>query len=343
MMSAWLIRNPDPKLDAESQQLRQATYLQRLKETALNWPEAQQSFQAIDLLEIQRLSSGELVSLLEFWKEFLHRASSGNTQGIERRALGRLLLVRLVTQEDWLERPLQESPLLSKLSTELQEALLQRATSKSETSPDQEIRPEALSAWFDSLKPDRRWANPSSIETISFEESDLVGRLADSWNRCEDAWQTGRLTPTQLSELEQLRELLMQRLGSRVVIAGGRLDRFIDLVRLELGSSDSELLKRGLEARIAKDPKSLWWVYRSARTMQRTKGLNEKSLGWYRQMASGVTAGSEPWLEARARTIQVLEAAGEQTKARELSELVLASYPNVSVQWKSRLMGSASR
>lgn len=343
MMSAWLIRNPDPKLDAESQQLRQATYLQRLKETALNWPEAQQSLQAIDLLEIQGLSSGELASLLEFWKEFLQRASSGNTQGIERRALGRLLLVRLVTQEDWLERPLQENPLLSKLSTELQEALLQRATSKSEKSPDQGIRPEALSAWFDSLKPDRRWAKPSSIETISFEESDLLGRLADSWNRCEDAWQTGRLTPTQLSELEQLRESLTQRLGSRVVIAGGRLDRFIDLVRLELGSSDSELLKRGLEARIAKDPKSLWWVYRSARTMQRTKGLNEKSLGWYRQMASGVTAGSEPWLEARARTIQVLEATGEQTKARELSELVLASYPNVPVLWKSRLMGSASR
>ncbi|MFM8400955.1 MAG: hypothetical protein ACKOAH_24275, partial [Pirellula sp.] len=64
------------------------------------------------------------------------------------------------------------------------------------------------------------------------------------------------------------------------------------------------MLKRALEARVAKEPKSLWWVYRSARTMQRSKGLSETALGLYRQMATGVQAGSEAWFEARARTVQ---------------------------------------
>jgi hypothetical protein len=56
-----------------------------------------------------------------------------------------------------------------------------------------------------------------------------------------------------------------------------------------------------------------------------------------------VQAGSEPWFEARARIVQVLEAIGESTKAREMRDLVLASYPSLSPEWKSRLMGSSSR
>ncbi|MFM8400956.1 MAG: hypothetical protein ACKOAH_24280, partial [Pirellula sp.] len=74
--------------------------------------------------------------------------------------------------------------------------------------------------------------------------------------------------------------------------------------------------------------------------MQQATGLSETALGLYRQMATGVQAGSEAWFEARARTVQVLEAMGEMAKAKELRELVLASYPSLSPEWKSRLTGS---
>jgi hypothetical protein len=70
--------------------------------------------------------------------------------------------------------------------------------------------------------------------------------------------------------------------------------------------------------------------------MQQTSQLREVSLGWYRQMASGVVAGTEPWLEARARSVEVLRAIGQESKAVELGQLVLASYPNLSEEWKKR-------
>lgn len=339
MMSAWLIRNPDPKLDAESEQLRQGTYLQRLKETALNWPESQQSFQAIDLLEIQWLTSGDYASCLEFWKEFIQKASIASSLSIESRALARLLFVRLVTQEDWLERPAQDGPLLAKAIMEFQDAMLHRVTSTSLQSTDPSIRPEILSAWFESIKAERRWANAEFKDLFVVQEGDLVGRLADKWNRCQNAWQKGSVTPMELAELEQSQGALAARLGAGVVLAEGRLDRFIELVRIELGSSSSDMLKKALEGRIAKEPKSLWWVYRSARTMQRIKGLSESALGWYRQMAMGVVAGSEPWFEARSRSVQVLESMGQTAKARELRDLVFASFPGISAEWKNRLMG----
>lgn len=343
MMSAWLIRKPDPKLDAESEQLRQATYWQRLKETALNWPESSQSLEAIDLLEAAWLSSGDYANCLNFWKEFIQIASTGTSQTIESRALARLLLVRLLTQEDWLEKPVQDGPLLAKSVLEFQDAMLQRVTSTSVDSENQQIRPELLSAWFESIKPDRRWSNLELKKVLSVQEGDLVGRLADAWNRCEEAWQKGSVTQSQLAELEQVQKTLAGKLGVGSVLARGRLDRFLELVRIELGSGDPQVLKRALEARVAKEPKSLWWVYRSARTMQRSKGLSETALGLYRQMATGVQAGSEAWFEARARTVQVLEAMGEMAKAKELRELVLASYPSLSPEWKSRLTGSSSR
>jgi hypothetical protein len=70
--------------------------------------------------------------------------------------------------------------------------------------------------------------------------------------------------------------------------------------------------------------------------MQATSQLREVSLGWYRQMAAGVAAGTEPWLEARARSIEILRALGQESKAVELGQLVLASYPNLSDEWKKR-------
>jgi hypothetical protein len=116
-----------------------------------------------------------------------------------------------------------------------------------------------------------------------------------------------------------------------------RLDRFVDLAQIEMQAMDSGQLKRDLQERIAKEPKSLWWVYRSARTMQRTDGLSEDSLGWYRQMANGVKPGSEPWLEARARSIQGLESLGDSVKAKQLRDLVVAFFPDLPSKWQSRL------
>jgi hypothetical protein len=171
-----------------------------------------------------------------------------------------------------------------------------------------------------------------------------MSQIVEVWNRSEGSWHQGGLGAEDAQDIEQL-EQLRKRLGeSTDGVPGGfqvRLDRYLEFGRLVLPKADQinadpMMLRQALEARISKEPRSLWWVYRSARAMQQTSQLREVSLGWYRQMASGVVAGTEPWLEARARSVEVLRAIGQESKAVELGQLVLASYPNLSEEWKKR-------
>jgi hypothetical protein len=200
-------------------------------------------------------------------------------------------------------------------------------------------------------KPQRRWSLDPVPGLESPTPSDLISQIAEVWNRCEGRWQQGGQqgglraedaeAAKDIDQLEQLRKQLGELADG---VSGGfqvRLDRFLEFGRMILPPGDRVLsdpakLRQELEARISKEPKSLWWVYRSARAMQATSQLREVALGWYRQMAVGVAPGTEPWLEARARSIEILRALGQESKAVELGQLVLASYPNLSDEWKKR-------
>ena len=136
----------------------------------------------------------------------------------------------------------------------------------------------------------------------------------------------------------------------------GRLDRAIELYSLSTmlypsdeaknsasGSeqqSGEQQSRERLDAAVAAHPKSLWWLYRIARTEQSSKSLWNDALGKYRQMAAGVPDGSEPWLEARARTVCLLRSQGETQKADQLKDLVFATYPKSDAEWKKRFEGS---
>jgi len=70
--------------------------------------------------------------------------------------------------------------------------------------------------------------------------------------------------------------------------------------------------------------------------MQSFTEYQQNAIGLYRQMASGLPAGSQPWLEARARTAQTLRALGKVTEADQLRDLVLATYPAAETPWRNR-------
>jgi hypothetical protein len=327
MMSAWLIRKSDTSLDPEARLLQQKIFLQRLRETALLWPTSPSAQKASEMLDIQWLTSGQYIACLEFWKEYLAKDPQ-----VSELALRRWLLVALVTQDDWLEKPSQDPQGVGKAALELKVALLDAQQ------PAQRM---ALETWMDTIKPQRRW----SVDPVAILQrpapSDSISQIAEAWNRCEARWQQGTGRAEDIEELEQLRKKLGEFPDG---VSSGfqvRLGRFLEFGRLVLPAgdrteTDEAKLRQKLEARISKEPKSLWWVYRSARAMQRTSQLREVSLGWYRQMASGVAAGTEPWFEARARSVEVLRAVGQESKAVELGQLVLASYPNLSEEWKKR-------
>jgi hypothetical protein len=71
--------------------------------------------------------------------------------------------------------------------------------------------------------------------------------------------------------------------------------------------------------------------------MQSVAEQRQNAIAMYRQMASGLPAGSQPWLEARARTAQTLRLMGNATEADQLRDLVLATYPAATIPWKSRM------
>ncbi|MFN6401949.1 MAG: tetratricopeptide repeat protein [Planctomycetota bacterium] len=332
LMSAWLIRNPESPLDIESQANRLATYLQRLKETALVWPQSEPANKSIQMLETRWLGSGDFIAMMDFWSDYLAKEPKGLQQ-----ATARWLLGALVTQEDWLEGSVTDSPKLNKSITRLQESILQAAKSQEPSELNSSATQQALLEWINVHQPDRRWHRDSDSWQPLVDSDDWLGQLASTWNRCETAWQNGSLSQPMLQELLAQRQLAMDRGVGTSPQGTLRLDRFVDLAQIEMQAMDSGQLKRDLQERIAKEPKSLWWVYRSARTMQRTDGLSEDSLGWYRQMANGVKPGSEPWLEARARSIQVLESLGDSVKAKQLRDLVVAFFPDLPSKWQSRL------
>jgi hypothetical protein len=221
----------------------------------------------------------------------------------------------------------------------LQQAILEAAKDSQESAIDLAGTPEAVLNWMEAHQQDRRWQTNAILWTPRVDSVDSLGQLAVAWDRCETAWQIGSVSPSTLEGLLEHRKRLSDLGPGATTYGTARLDRFIDLLKIQIQSQDDEQLKQELQKRIAKEPKSLWWVYRSARTLQNAKGLSDLSLGWYRQMAAGVQPGSEPWLEARARSIQILRDQGQTAKADELRDLVIASYPGLPKKWQTRIVG----
>ena len=96
---------------------------------------------------------------------------------------------------------------------------------------------------------------------------------------------------------------------------------------------------RGIEANqaaITSEPKTPWWIYRTARLFQTLGGQREKAIKQFRQLANGFPAGSEPWLESRARTVQTMRLMGDTQGAKELTDLVFATYPSAAKEWQIR-------
>jgi hypothetical protein len=84
------------------------------------------------------------------------------------------------------------------------------------------------------------------------------------------------------------------------------------------------------------NPKDAWWFYRSARMLQSSPSQREQAIQLYRSLANGLTAGSEPWFEMRARTAETMRQMGDMKSAQELANLVLATYPSLTEEWKRR-------
>ncbi len=90
---------------------------------------------------------------------------------------------------------------------------------------------------------------------------------------------------------------------------------------------------------IAEKPtKNLLVIFEQAQFFreQGNDGL-QKALQSYRRVANGSKAGSELWLEARLRSAYCLKDLGQATEAKQIIDLVVASYPKLPDPWAKRI------
>ena len=93
---------------------------------------------------------------------------------------------------------------------------------------------------------------------------------------------------------------------------------------------------KDFQAAIAAEPKTPWWSYRTARLFQTLAGQREQAIKLFRQLANGFPAGSEPWLESRARTVQTMRQLGDSKGEKDVTDLVFATYPAAVKEWQPR-------
>ncbi len=191
------------------------------------------------------------------------------------------------------------------------------------------------------------------IASLDASKVDETSKLALKWTLSELLFQrllqNGMSKPIDPSDLANFRssvELLnrLDRQEDRKILANlGVLQsmqfaRSMQLYRasIQCWSGEEAIGIEAIQAAIASEPKTPWWNYRTARLFQTLSGQREKAIRQFRQLAYGFPAGSEPWLESRARTVQTMRLMGDTQGAKDLTDLVFATYPSAAKEWQVR-------
>lgn len=145
-----------------------------------------------------------------------------------------------------------------------------------------------------------------------------------------------QLVVDRLSGFErQEKKLLLGSIGPSQSIQFGRSMQLYRAA-IQCWSGDLDVGQAAFKVAIASEPTSPWWSYRTARVFQTLSGRREQAIQQFRQLAKGFPTGSEAWLEARARTVQTMRSMGDIIRAKELTDIVFATYPGAVSEWHSR-------
>ena len=194
------------------------------------------------------------------------------------------------------------------------------------------------------------WGEPSGTSSQS-ETWDSGLPIAFSWIRAEVNFQTRIRKPDEpqalsnlVMEVDRLQKLQSQNgqaIGQAIGIRQAEqlvrsMESYSIAIDLWSGEERSKKATEELLKVRKSNPKDAWWFYRSARMLQSSPSQREQAIQLYRSLANGLTAGSEPWFEMRARTAETMRQMGDMKSAQELANLVLATYPSLTEEWKRR-------
>jgi len=138
--------------------------------------------------------------------------------------------------------------------------------------------------------------------------------------------------------VERLGELEQRTSNTIGSLQSSQLDRSVKLyiAAIQCWTGDEAKGLKTINSEIASAPKVPWWAYRSARVYQTIAARRAQAMTQFRQLAAGFPAGSEAWLDARARTAQTMRLLGDAAKAKELAAVVFAAYPSATQEWQTR-------
>jgi len=330
--------------EIEAAELQQEIYLGRLRDIVSQWPESAQSQQAMRKLDRALIATDRLPEMLDLWS---------NRSPFDL-AVSRFALVWAATQDAWFDHSIFSSKEFDAIANEL--AILKTKLQSDRVESVEDRFRSCVSMISDAT----RWPLRTSKEPIGFSiapssETPAVSNdpvsiveFAMRWAQLELEWQrlvqSGSANALTQSESERFRswvgelgtlENIVTELGEKTLQQWNRA-RQLYVASAKCWSGQEELGLSALEAARKQDSKNAWWLYRTARLLQSLKARRQPAIAMFRQMANGFPPGSEPWMEARARTVQTLRSLGQTADANALMELVLASYPAAKSEWQSR-------
>ncbi len=288
-------------------------------------------------------------------------------------ALSRFALVSTATQDAWYDHSIYTSKTMRKLQTssdELRTKLLDRADPMDRVAvqsilssireagrwPASVVDIANLQQNSVSYSPSVSFLNQFALETSPTflpDEVEPASSIGLAWTTAELEFQRivriGSHRSVDKTDLANLRSfvdrlsvferpennLVLGRIGPLQSIQFGRSMQLYQAA-IQCWSDSLELGQESFKVAIATEPKSPWWTYRTARVFQTLGGRQEQAIQLFRQLAIGFPAGSEAWLEARARTVQTMRSLGDIKRAKELTDIVFATYPAAVGEWHSR-------
>lgn len=317
---------------------------QYLRDISNMWPSSSQADTAMSELELTLIADSKLVDIAELWLSRLEKIEPQSVdprkiQDYYYRAATWLSLIAALGSAPWLEGSLLPADSVPTLPSKL-ERLNNLARSHALNISQENV----LAKIFQNVG----WQPIVPTEIPNWGDEAPLLRLIQRWARCEIALQNALLLAVQpSSDTSGLRAILKQSASLResqdLQLLGPKLAehfrKHIDhyLIASKFLGGEREGLVDELKNRETQSPRDPWWIYKTARLFTTQIDLRDAALERYRRLASGFREGTDPWLDCRARSVQVLVLQNKREEAKQISDLITSLYANLPDSWKLRL------
>jgi hypothetical protein len=317
---------------------------QYLRDICNMWPSSSQADTAISELELTLIADSKLAEIADLWLSRLEKIEPQSIdprkiQNYYHRAATWFCLIAALGSSPWLESNLLPADSISALPSKFERLHNLARSHALNVSPE-----DSLGRIFQRVG----WEPVMPVEIPNWGDDAPLLRLVQRWARCEMALQNALLFAAQPSaDTSGLIEILkqsaslrnsqdLQLLGSNLISHFRKHIDHYGMASKFLGGERDGLVEE-LKNRESQSPRDPWWIYKTARLFTTQPDLRDAALERYRRLASGFREGTDPWLDCRARSIDILVLQNKRDEGKQLSDVITSLYSELPESWKQRL------